>query len=149
MMHATLIPLEATHPLRLAVLRPGGTLADCHFPSDTVPGGFHVGTFLAGRCVAVGSFGPERHPALEAAVPYRLRGMASAADVRGKGCGRMLLALALEELSRRGADLLWCNAREGAIPFYQRMGFAGQGPLFDIAGIGPHQVMHRPIGPVG
>jgi len=148
-MHATLIPLEATYPLRLEVLRPGGTLADCHFQSDAVPGAFHVGTFLDGRCVAVGSFSPEGHALLAATTPYRLRGMASAADVRGRGAGRLLLDVAHAELDRRGADLLWCNAREAAIPFYARMGFTGDGPFFDIAGIGAHQVMHRPIERVG
>jgi GNAT superfamily N-acetyltransferase len=148
-MHAALIPLEATFPLRLEVLRPGGTLEDCRFQSDVIPGGFHVGTFLDGRCVAVGSFSPEGHPQFSAGTPYRLRGMASAADVRGRGAGSLLLDLAYAELERRGADLLWCNARETAIAFYGRMGFTGEGPLFMIAGIGPHQVMHRPIGPVG
>ncbi len=148
-MHAALIPLEATYPLRLQVLRPGGTLSDCQFPSDGAPGGFHIGSFLDGSCVAVGSFSPEGHAALRALSPYRLRGMATAPHVRGRGAGRMLLELALEELERRGSDLLWCNAREAAIPFYQRMGFTGVGAFFQLAGIGPHQVMYRPIGQAG
>jgi GNAT superfamily N-acetyltransferase len=148
-MKATLIPLEATIPLRLRVLRPGGTEADCHFPSDDVPGAFHVGTFHEEQCVAVGSFSAEAHADLPAQRPYRLRGMASAPEVRGRGAGRVLLDHAVELLGQRGCDVLWCNARVAAIPFYERMGFIGMGPLFDIPGIGPHQMMHRPIGRVG
>jgi GNAT superfamily N-acetyltransferase len=148
-MNAALIPLEATIPLRLRVLRPGGTEADCHFPSDHVPGAFHVGTFVEEQCVAVGSFSPEAHADLPARRPYRLRGMASAPEVRGRGAGRMLLDQAVVVLAERGCDLLWCNAREVAIPFYERMGFIGRGPLFDIPGIGPHQVMLLPIDRVG
>lgn len=149
MMRATLIPREATIPLRLRVLRPGGTEADCHFPSDLVPGGFHVGTLLHEACVAVGSFSPEGHEQFEARHPFRLRGMASAPEVRGSGAGRLLLEHAVEVLAQRGCDLLWCNARAVAIPFYERMGFSGVGPLFDIPGIGPHQVMYRTIDRVG
>ena len=148
-MHASLVPLEATIPLRLRVLRPGGTEADCHFPSDQVPGGFHVGTFLNAACVAVGSFSPEGHEQFKAHHPYRLRGMASAPEVRGLGAGRILLEHAVDVLAHRGCDLLWCNAREVAIPFYERMGLSGVGPLFDIPGIGPHQVMYRTIARVG
>lgn len=148
-MHASLIPLETTYPLRLQVLRPGGTLADCHFPSDGVDGAFHIGSFMDGHCVAVGSFSPEQHAALAGKTPYRLRGMATAPHVRGKGAGRVLLQLAMEELTGRGSDLLWCNAREVAIPFYQRMGFIGIGPMFHLPGIGPHQVMYRSIAQAG
>lgn len=44
-----------------------------------------------------------------------------------------------------GAEVLWCNARVGALGFYLRLGFATIGEEFEIAGIGPHFVMWRDL----
>lgn len=143
MLIARLIPLEATYPLRLLVLRPGGALADCHFESDLVDGGFHVGTFTGDACIAVGSFSPEAHPELPAERPYRLRGMATHPDHQGTGAGKSLMRTAFAEIEERGGDRLWCNARAIAVPFYLRMGLRIHGAPFEIPGIGTHHVMHR------
>jgi GNAT superfamily N-acetyltransferase len=143
MFSARLIPLEAVYPLRLMVLRPGGTLADCHFESDRVDGGFHVGTFLHDACIAVGSFSPEAHPDLPAQRPYRLRGMATHPEHQGTGAGKALMVDAFAEIERRGGDQLWCNARLIAVPFYQRLGLHTYGEPFEIAKYGVHYVMLR------
>ena len=71
--------------------------------------------------------------------------MATHPAYRGRGAGRLLVEHALRLLQERGADLLWCNARLIAVPFYARLGFQVQGPEFDIPGIGPHHVMGRPV----
>ena len=36
---------------------------------------------------------------------------------------------------------MWCNARKGAVWFYQRLGFVTVSEEFEIAPIGPHYVM--------
>jgi predicted GNAT family N-acyltransferase len=46
-------------------------------------------------------------------------------------------------LRMRNVELLWCNARVKARKFYDRMGFSTTGAVFDVAGIGPHFLMHR------
>jgi GNAT superfamily N-acetyltransferase len=145
MLTARLIPLEATYPLRLLVLRPGETLADCHFDSVRLEGGFHMGTFLDGACIAVGSFGPEGHPQLSARHPYRLRGMATHPERQGTGAGKALMLEAFAEIERRGGDQLWCNARLIAVPFYQRLGLRLHGGPFEIPKYGTHYVMVRSI----
>lgn len=144
-MSVTLIPVTDTYPLRLKVLRPGGTIADTHFDTDLIDGTFHLGVYMDGRIVAVGSFHPKAHSALTGSGQYQLRGMATDPDHAGQGHGSALLHAGLEELERRGAGLLWCNARIKAVPFYLRNGFVIEGPLFDIPGIGPHHLMHRPV----
>jgi GNAT superfamily N-acetyltransferase len=111
MLIARLIPLEATYPLRLLVLRPGGALADCHFESDLVDGGFHVGTFTGDACIAVGSFSPEAHPELPAERPYRLRGMATHPDHQGTGAGKSLMRTAFPR--SRNAVAIGCGAMLG------------------------------------
>lgn len=45
------------------------------------------------------------------------------ADCRGRGCGTLLFAHALEELRRRGCRSLWLTASEQGRPLYERRGF--------------------------
>lgn len=154
------IPPEATWPLRQAVLRPHQALEACRFPGDDAPGAFHLGAHdPAGRLLAVASFGPEPAPAeLRAALAgpdadadtppaadWRLRGMATLPDWRRRGLGQALLGEGLARLQGRGADLLWCNARLGALAFYRRAGLIAVGPSFDLPGIGPHRLMGRRV----
>lgn len=78
-------------------------------------------------------------------MPARLRGMATAPAHRGQGFGSALLRFGTGHARRQGHDLVWCNARELAVPFYARQGFLPQGPLFPLAGIGIHQMMYLPL----
>lgn len=144
-MKVLFIQAEGTHPLRLMVLRPGGTLADCQWPIDTVSEAFHLAVDDGDARICVASFQPAPHPTLLANAPWQLRGMATHPEHRGRGAGRLLVEYALQLLRERGADLLWCNARIVAVPFYTRLGFQVQGPAFNIPGIGPHHVMGRPV----
>ena len=75
---------------------------------------------------------------------YQLRGMATDPDCRGFGLGRALLLLAEEEVLRTSAiHLLWCNAREPAIGFYQKLGWEVRSDLFEIPTAGPHKKLVR------
>jgi GNAT superfamily N-acetyltransferase len=144
-MKVVTIPAEGTHPLRLLVLRPGGTLADCQWPIDAVPDAFHLAVDDGDARICVASFQPAAHPTIPAVQPWQLRGMATHPAHRGRGAGRLLVEHALELVREHGTDLLWCNARLVAVPFYARLGFQLQGPEFDIPGIGPHHVMGRMV----
>lgn len=75
----------------------------------------------------------------------RLRGMAVQKDLQGKSIGQDLLDFAIEELQDEEVDVIWCNARTNAIPFYQKMGFATFGKEFTLPGIGPHLHAWMPI----
>lgn len=139
------IPPEDTWSLRHRVLRPHQTLADCDYPGDRHPANFHLGvldtTPSPHAVVCIGTFHAEQNPDLPGAHHYRLRGMATEPHLRGQGLGGLLLRDAFERLRQRGADRLWCHAREGAIAFYTRLGFLGHGELFEVPGIGRHLVM--------
>jgi GNAT superfamily N-acetyltransferase len=142
---------EAVLPLRGRVLRPGQPPATWRFDSDAFPDSFHLGARLSGArggdLLAVASFYPDAPPPALAAAgvafepAWRLRGMATDPDHRDRGLGRALMVAARDELLRRGARLLWCNARTGAQGFYASLGLGAYGPVFDIPGIGPHVVM--------
>ena len=89
---------------------------------------------------------PDRCPFRSAEAPWHLRQMATDPEHRGIGAGRALLAAVVDELSDRGADLLWCNARVSAQAFYERLGWVGHGDVFtDERHTVPHIRMWRPI----
>ncbi len=136
---------EDTWSLRHRVLRPHQTLADCDYAGDRDPVNFHLGVINTATTpptvVCIGTFHAERNQELPGTRHYRLRGMATEPLLRGQGLGALLLRDAFKRLKELGADHLWCHAREGAIPFYTKLGFSAHGELFDVPGIGRHLVM--------
>ncbi len=137
-----LISAAEALPLRAQVLRPGQPLQNAVLPHDQREDTFHVGAFSNGHLVCVATFHEDVFPELKAERPYRLRGMGTNTAFHGQGLGRMVLEYGLQILRERGCDLMWCNAREAAFPFYERLGLQYLGDMFDITGIGPHKVMY-------
>ena len=136
------ITVEQALPLRNVVLRDGKLTPDeCRFPSDNLPGNFHLGYFNGEELICVASFHPQIYGDY-AGVGYQLRGMATADNYRGKGKGNELVQFAKQYLRGRNADYMWCNARQVAVKFYERLGLKIVSPQFEVPGIGPHYVMY-------
>lgn len=133
------------HALRRQVLRPGQPWSSVDHDYDSWPDTFHVAAFgPRGEVAACASFHPDaapHRPDVDPAKTWRLRAMASLPEVRGQGYGAAALRYGIAEVRRRGGILLWCNARSGAVGFYERLGFSKVGDEFEIAPIGPHYVM--------
>lgn len=144
-MRIKFIKAQDTWPLRHRVLRPHQAIEDCDYPNDRNPESFHLGVFIGEHLIGIGSFYAEKHEALKGWKQYRLRGMATHPEFQGQGAGGKLLRFAFEHLHAQKADLLWCNARENALRFYQDLGFTVLGEPFTIAGIGEHYVMQRRV----
>jgi GNAT superfamily N-acetyltransferase len=140
----TIHPVD-THPLRRLVLRNNDPLAEVVWPGDDHPEGFHLGAFIGTRCIGIASFRPEANPLLQGQRHYRLRGMATHPDHQGTGVGTGILHSAIGLLREHKADLLWCNAREVALPFYGHNGFETEGGPFLVPGIGVHHLMYRKL----
>jgi ElaA protein len=66
------------------------------------------------------------------------------ADRRGAGIGQALMAAAMAELRACGVAEARLAAQTSALAFYERLGFAAEGPVFDDAGI-PHRTMTRTL----
>ncbi len=137
------VDAATTYPLRAAVLRVGRPV---EIDGDDDPGTLHLAATLPGaagpRVVGVVRF----HPAPcawqpDAGRPWQLRGMATDPLVRGAGAGRALVAEGLVRLATAGADLVWCDAREAAVGFYEKMGFALVTDSYDVPAVGPHRGM--------
>lgn len=87
------VPASATWPLRHAVLRPHQTLVDCEYPMDHDARALHVGVLLSDTLVGVGSVFPEAQDGTPREGHFRLRGMAVAKHLQGRGLGSLVLAV--------------------------------------------------------
>lgn len=133
------VDAATTHPLRGSVLRPGRPV---EIPGDDDAGTLHLAARLPdGRVVGVVRFHPADCPWQPAERAWQLRGMATDPEVRGAGAGRALVAEGLVRLAALDADLVWCDARQAAVGFYERMGFTVVTDPYDVPGVGPHRGM--------
>ncbi|HEX8804249.1 MAG TPA: GNAT family N-acetyltransferase [Acidimicrobiales bacterium] len=136
-----------TYPLRARVLRPGRPLDAARFAADDDP---RTATFAArtpaGVVVGTAVAFPESCPwAPERPGAWRLRGMATEPDLRGRGVGRRVLDAVLDHVRAAGGRFLWCTARVPAQPFYERAGFTCHGEPWDDPEVGPHVAMWREV----
>ena len=143
-----LISALETHPLRLPILRAGLPPDSAIFPGDDDPRTAHFGAISGDRIVGVATLMPAPLPERpEISAGWQLRGMATLPEVRGHGHGRELVQACLQHARREGGQLLWCNARSPAVPFYEHHGLATLGPEFEIPTAGPHFRMWISLAP--
>ena len=127
-----------TRALRQRVLRPHESLEE--LASHEPPGVHAVGAFDGDELVAVGFVCPDGGPG-----EWRVRGMATLPEWRGRGAGSAILAALVDHARSQGATRVWCNARTPALSLYARAGFEAESDEFEIPGIGPHFVMARRV----
>jgi GNAT superfamily N-acetyltransferase len=134
---------EAVCELRRLILRPHQSVSECSHQSDHANDTLHVGATVAGHLASIATivrepFGPDPSNA-----DWRVRGMATLPEAHGLGLGGMVLRPCIEHAEKRGARLIWCNARSPAVGFYKKFGFVIRGGEFRLPNIGPHYVMVR------
>lgn len=140
------VSAEDVRPLRHRILRPGQPFSETAYAGDDLADTVHIGAFDDDRLVGIASLYREARPGGPAS-GWRLRGMATDADVRGRRFGAAVLAASIAHIAAAGGEELWCNARLSAVGFYRRAGFGVVGDEFDVTGIGPHVVMTLAIAP--
>ena len=131
---------------------------DCVIDIDESPVAIHLGAFISDdvpwgieipgvKGALVGACSLFHQHCTRTSVPWeegedvRLRVMGTLHEVRGWGAGAALIARAAEEVRLAGRRVLWCDAREVAFGFYERMGFGYFNEAYDIPEIGPHRTM--------
>lgn len=139
------ISARQTRALRHRLLRPGQPYEETAYAGDTDVATLHAGAFLDGVLVGVASVLRQDPSDGENAGAWRLRGMATVPDVRGRGLGAALLSACIGHAAREGGRRLWCHARAPAVGFYTRDGFAVRGAEYDVPPIGPHRFLERPL----
>lgn len=128
------VPIAETRPLRQAILRPNDSYDE--LAAHESPGSFAVAAFDEAELIAVGFVAPEGGPG-----SWRIRGMATKPEVRGRGAGSAVLEALTTHAIEQGATRIWCNARTPARRFYEQGGFTVASDEFELPEIGPHYVM--------
>lgn len=133
-----------TRDLRRRVLRPN-LPPDAPLPGDDLPDGVHLGAEDDDGTVLCTCFVyADPCPWLPGVPAWHLRQMATDEAHRNRGLGGAVVEAAAAYAAAQKADVLWCNARERAVPFYARHGFAGHGEVFtDERHTIPHLRMAR------
>ena len=117
---------EETHGLRRAVSADGHTeLVTMHHELDDAAGTWHLGAVDGGgRVVATSSLYAADCPVRPGARPgVVLRFMAVDPPVQRCGIGSAVMTEIIRRLLDTETRLLWADARDSAVPFYERFGF--------------------------
>ena len=75
----------------------------------------------------------------------QVRYMAVEEDCRSRGIGGLILMELEARLKQSGARTVILNAREAAVPFYFRHGYAVTGPTHALFGVIPHFKMSKQL----
>lgn len=143
-----------THALRLSVLRFDTPTKEVSFPEDHLDGVVHLGVrdrdAVGDPIVAVSSWVPRPYAdPVDGTTDDRavqLRGMATDRTLQATGIGGLLLDEGVRRMAAAGHRIVWARARDAALRFYERHGFAVRGDGFiDEATQLPHHLVMRSI----
>lgn len=143
------VPATATYELRRSVLRTGTLTTDVTFDGDDEATTVHLAVIEHRHgqpiAIAVSTWLARPWPPEPETPAVQLRGMATAPGRRGQGLGSRLLTEGLDRARRRGARLVWANARDTALGFYLAHGFefVGDGHVDPATGLAHHRVVRR------
>lgn len=130
-----------TWALRHRVLRPHLPVESARYAADEALEAIHIAAFVDGVIVGIASVYQEAEAGLVDPKAWRLRGMATAPEVRGEGLGGRVLEQIIQLVQSRGGSRIWCNARTSVRGFYEKYAFVIIGDEFEMPGIGPHYFM--------
>ena len=135
-----------TFKVRNAVLRIGKPIESCHFDGDNSPTTSHFGLFCDEKLVGVVSVFKNKNAIFNIENQFQIRGMAVLQEFQKRGFGKDLVKHCEELIKNENGTLIWFNARENAVPFYENLGYNKYGDSFSIADIGIHYIMKKEIG---
>ena len=131
--------------VRHPVLRPGRPIKSCHFDGDDLPTTSHFGLFLENQLASVISAFKVQNKLFLQENQYQIRGMAVVEEFQKKGFGEALLKYCENEIKIAKGKLIWFNARERALGFYEKSGYEILGDPFEIPDVGPHYILFKAI----
>ncbi|OWR27797.1 GNAT family N-acetyltransferase [Saccharibacillus sp. O23] len=99
----------------------------------------HVGAFAGERLVGILLLRPKSAGVLQ------MKQVAVDESLRGRSVGRKMVEYAETLAAAQGCEEIVLHAREIAVPFYERLGYAREGERFEEIGI-PHYVMSKKLG---
>jgi predicted GNAT family N-acyltransferase len=117
---------QDTIAIRQTVLWPNQPAEFCHVNGDETA--IHYGVTINDQLVAVASINLDKGS--DGKQRARLRKFATLQSYQSQGVGTFLLKNIMQQLQSQGISSLWCDAREEAIGFYQRLGLQAHGERF-------------------
>ena len=137
------ITTQETFLVRNLVLRPGKRIETCFFDGDNLEQTKHFGYFDNVNIVGVVSVYKNKNVIFKFPNQYQIRGMAILEEFQGTGLGKLLVKHCEDYLISNKANLIWFNARETAVPFYEKLGYTKNGSPFLITDVGIHFLMFK------
>lgn len=134
-----------TYSVRHPMLRVGRPITDCIFKGDNKKKTLHLGGFIQQKLVGVCSAYQKKHAEIKADFPYQIRGMAVLSSYQKKGIGKAMMQVMESQLALQAVDMIWLNARENAMSFYQSLDYNCHGEPFEIEKIGTHYCYYKSI----
>lgn len=135
------INAEATIPVRHAVLRVGKPVSSCIFEGDNLPTTKHFGAFENQKLVGVITVLEKTNALFLSKKQFQIRGMAVLNEFQHQGYGYDLMQIAEKYIQDQQGNIIWLNARQSAVAFYEKLGYRIIGDSFEIIDIGTHFVM--------
>lgn len=132
-----------TLPVRSIVLRQEKPIETCFFLGDDADGTTHFGLYNENNIIGVASVFTSNNENFNIKNQFQLRGMAILEEYQSAGFGKLLIKEIFNFIESTQVELLWFNARESAVPFYEKLGCTKKGASFEIPEIGSHFLMYK------
>ena len=142
--HIRVMTYLEVRPLRLEVLRAGMVNQTVEFDGDDEVTTVHLGAFdQDGNNVGVSTWMKRAFSPESDLTGLQLRGMATAVHLQSQGIGGLLLDAGLKHAQKNGFDVIWANARDAALNFYNRHGYItiGEGFIETVTQLPHHKVV--------
>ena len=137
------IQSSETYLVRQEVLRKGKPLETCHFEGDDEKTTKHFGIELNEKIIGIVSVYQVNSQLFFDENQFQIRGMAVLEAHQQKGYGALLIERAEKYCFEKNASVIWFNAREKAVPFYEKNGYQTKGNSFEIPEVGTHFIMFK------
>jgi ribosomal protein S18 acetylase RimI-like enzyme len=131
--------------VRHPVLRFGKPIESCQFEGDDLPTTSHFGLFYEDQLSAVISVFKAKNILFLEENQFQIRGMAVLEQHQKKGFGDVLLKYCENQIRNNKGEIIWFNARQTAIGFYEKYQYQKIGDGFEIADIGIHYVLFKKL----
>jgi GNAT superfamily N-acetyltransferase len=132
-----------TFPVRSSVLRQGKPIETCSFLGDDAVDTTHFGLYIENNIIGVASVFTSNNENFDNKTQLQLRGMAILKEFQSTGFGKLLIEEIFSFIESTQVELLWFNARETAVSFYEKLGCIKKGNSFEIPEIGTHFLMYK------
>lgn len=113
------------------------------FLGDVTVGTTHFGLYIENNIIGVASVFTSNNENFDKKNQFQLRGMAILEEYQSTGFGKLLIEEIFNFIQLQKTELLWFNARESAVPFYEKLGCTKKGASFEIPEIGSHFLMYK------